>query len=392
MVGPGKRRSARRVMEDRFTKLFPYLAGRQLQPGRPRTAGPGNDFAAGRARPEAGPDPEENRGVPAAYTYLGQFTDHDLTFDPISHLREALTRDQLQALVDFRTPRFDLDNLYGRGPDDQPYMYETDGIHMLLGESMSGNPFDPGAVQLPRGPNGRALIGDPRNDENRIVAQLHAIFLRFHNQGRPSTGREEAHQLPGSPPASPMALPVGPGQRLPAQNRARADVPECLSGSLRACSDDTQAPGRWPGAHARGVFGGRLPLRALDDPPAVPAQPDDRAAHLLRPPPPTPLIWGDSAPSRPTGPSTGSSSSTSTTRPGQRPGINCLARSCASRSCPTRSIPLWRPRSATCPPRSPRIHRAWPCATSNAASPSNCLLGSRWPGHSVCSRSRTTNS
>jgi hypothetical protein len=47
---------------------------------------------------------------------------------------------------------------------------------------MSGNPFDPGAVQLPRGPSGRALIGDPRNDENRIVAQLHAIFLRFHNR------------------------------------------------------------------------------------------------------------------------------------------------------------------------------------------------------------------
>ena len=84
--------------------------------------------------------------------------------------------------MDFRTPRFDLDNLYGRGPDDQPYMYRKDGIRMLLGEPMSGDPFDPGAVQLPRGPSGRALIGDPRNDENRIVAQLHAIFLRFHNR------------------------------------------------------------------------------------------------------------------------------------------------------------------------------------------------------------------
>ena len=84
--------------------------------------------------------------------------------------------------MDFRTPRFDLDNLYGRGPDDQPYLYEKDGVRMLLGEPMSGDPFDPDAVQLPRGPNGRALIGDPRNDENRIVAQLHTIFLRFHNR------------------------------------------------------------------------------------------------------------------------------------------------------------------------------------------------------------------
>jgi hypothetical protein len=127
-------------------------------------------------------DPEEDAEIPAAYTYLGQFTDHDLTFDPTSRLREALTDQQLNALADFRTPRFDLDNLYGRGPDDQPYMYEPDKIHMLLGKPMPGNPFDPDAHDLPRGPNGRALIGDPRNDENRIVAQLHAIFLRFHNR------------------------------------------------------------------------------------------------------------------------------------------------------------------------------------------------------------------
>jgi hypothetical protein len=66
---------------------------------------------------------------------------------------------------------------------------------------MAASSFDPGAAQLPRGPNGRALIGDPRNDENRIVAQLHAIFLRFHNTlvdhlgGKAHVSFPEARQL-----------------------------------------------------------------------------------------------------------------------------------------------------------------------------------------------------
>ena len=172
------------VMEGRFTRLFPDLPGARFDRAdlkklaRRMTAPPEEPGQ----EPRQGADPEENPGIPAAYTYLGQFVDHDLTFDPISQLRKGRTPVQLRALVDFRTPRFDLDNLYGRGPDDQPYMYREDGIRMLTGEPMSGDPLDPRAVQLPRGPNGRALIGDPRDDENRIVAQLHAIFVRFHNR------------------------------------------------------------------------------------------------------------------------------------------------------------------------------------------------------------------
>lgn len=170
------------LMAGRFTKL---LQG--LEPAMFDAADLKRLARRMTSKPERSPtregerDPEEGK-IPAAYTYLGQFVDHDLTFDPTSQLREFLTPGQIDGLEDYRTPRFDLDNLYGRGPADQPYMYEPDGLHMLLGERMSGNPFDRDARQIPRGPNGRALIGDPRNDENRIVAQLHATFLRFHNQ------------------------------------------------------------------------------------------------------------------------------------------------------------------------------------------------------------------
>ena len=176
-----KKKTYDQLKVGRYTRMFPEGAkfnGTDLQ----RLAEKMTSTQERTPTPEDKRDPEEDPEITAAYTYVGQFTDHDLTFDPASRLREALTDDELEVLADFRTPRFDLDNLYGRGPDDQPYLYGPDGIRLLLGEPMSGNPSDPEARQVPRGPSGRALIGDPRNDENRIVAQLHAIFLRFHNQ------------------------------------------------------------------------------------------------------------------------------------------------------------------------------------------------------------------
>ncbi len=134
--------------------------------------------------PETEADDEENPGISAGYTYLGQFIDHDLTFDPASSLQKQNDPD---ALVDYRTPRFDLDNIYGRGPDDQPYLYLSEVLRMLLGVQLTGNPNDPNARMVPRnspapGEPSRALIGDPRNDENVIVSQLQSSMLRFHNR------------------------------------------------------------------------------------------------------------------------------------------------------------------------------------------------------------------
>lgn len=115
--------------------------------------------------------------LPAGYTYFGQFVDHDITYDPASSLAHQNDPD---ALTDFRTPRFDLDSLYGAGPANHPFLYDADGLHLLLGRAVSTDRRAAGP-DLPRGPNGRALIGDPRNDENLIVSQLHVAFIRFHN-------------------------------------------------------------------------------------------------------------------------------------------------------------------------------------------------------------------
>lgn len=72
-------------------------------------------------------------GIPALYTYFGLFIDHDLTFDPVSVL---VKRQDPDTLLNFRSPALDFDNLYGRGPSDQPYMYE--GCSFQLSDKLSG--------------------------------------------------------------------------------------------------------------------------------------------------------------------------------------------------------------------------------------------------------------
>ncbi len=124
------------------------------------------------ARFTTGDAGDPSTGIPAAYTYFGQFVDHDLTFDPMSSLAR---KNDPNALLNFRTPRFDLDNVYGRGPEDQPYMYDGTG-RMLI-----GNVAGSGLRDLPRNAAGRALIGDMRNDENAMVSQLQLAFLLAHN-------------------------------------------------------------------------------------------------------------------------------------------------------------------------------------------------------------------
>ena len=114
-----------------------------------------------------------NPAIPAGYTYFGQFLDHDVTFDPASSLDKLNDPD---ALTDFRTPRYDLDSLYGSGPADEPFQYDRDTFGKLLIATSAAGEHD-----LPRNTQGLALIGDPRNDENIIISQLHLAFARLHN-------------------------------------------------------------------------------------------------------------------------------------------------------------------------------------------------------------------
>ena len=187
------------------------------------------DSAGGR---QTDPAVEVNSNIPAVYTYWGQFIDHDMTANTD---RDSTTSDITKSplvpldpdnvvknLRNLRRPTFDLDHVYGNGPDlDDDDMKPDpggadkgfyDGIRLRVGDNADG-PGIPGVKippeadlkrDLPRiGPllkagvitdkdipddlkgdptlQTRAFIGDLRNDENLIVAQFHLAFLRFHN-------------------------------------------------------------------------------------------------------------------------------------------------------------------------------------------------------------------
>lgn len=118
----------------------------------------------------------KNRNNPthtAGTTFLGQFLDHDMTFDE----KSPLGRPKSPATSpNSRTPSFDLDSVYGGGPADSPELYDPNDPIKFKVET--GGLFE----DLPRDPvTNKAIIADPRNDENLVIAGLHAAFLLFHN-------------------------------------------------------------------------------------------------------------------------------------------------------------------------------------------------------------------
>lgn len=139
-------------------------------------------------------DDEENFGFASGYTYLGQFIDHDLTLNPVNHFGPSVN---LASMPNLRSPGFDLDCLYGRGPTDQPYLYATDGRSLLNGRQLTRAGINTRAYDHPR-LNGRAVVGDKRNDENVLVSQMHRVFVTFHNKvvaDHPRASFEDIRQI-----------------------------------------------------------------------------------------------------------------------------------------------------------------------------------------------------
>ncbi len=129
------------------------------------------------------PNNPDNPNMTAGVTFFGQFLDHDLTLDPKSPLLE---RSNPRRTTNFRTAAFDLDSMYGGGPEESPELYDrSSGDIKFRVETIPGSEAvsRKGAVRfdLPRDANNNAIIADSRNDENVVISQFHVAMLRFHN-------------------------------------------------------------------------------------------------------------------------------------------------------------------------------------------------------------------
>ena len=139
--------------------------------------------------PELSPDNPDNLTHTAGTTFVGQFLDHDITADAGSRLGRVTPLGRSRNL---RTAAFDLDSVYGAGPDGDAELYRDDD--QILFRLESGGQFE----DLPRDDGGGAITAEGRNDENLVICGIQCAFLSFHNavverlRSAPGAGDDEA--------------------------------------------------------------------------------------------------------------------------------------------------------------------------------------------------------
>lgn len=134
-----------------------------------------DDLAAGPelliTEPTLSANNPNNPTMTAGAHFMGQFFDHDITFDTSSPL--GVPTDPTTS-PNGRSPAFDLDSVYGGGPAVSPHLYDAAGLRFIIA---SGGLYE----DLPRTSGNVAIIPEPRNDENMVVAGIHCAVLLFHN-------------------------------------------------------------------------------------------------------------------------------------------------------------------------------------------------------------------
>jgi len=104
---------------------------------------------------------QDVRNMTAGTTFVGQFLDHDVTFDNTSRLGVVTEPTQTP---NTRDPRLNLDSVYGGGPSVSPHLYESPDRAKLRVES--GGLFEhrlrsPCGVPASAQPDGGFAPGEP---------------------------------------------------------------------------------------------------------------------------------------------------------------------------------------------------------------------------------------
>jgi len=155
----------------RYGRLFPGLPPLATEAEFLRMLGRRGGACDGGLAADAGESDDAREA--AGWPFFGQFIAHDITADrsPLTHHADA------ELIRNYRTPRVNLECVYGGGPVGSPYLLDRDDTaKLLLGVNDAGRSDD-----VPRNQQGIALIGDPRNDVHLFMAQLHVAMLKLHN-------------------------------------------------------------------------------------------------------------------------------------------------------------------------------------------------------------------
>lgn len=159
----------------RYVRLFEELPA--LRDGEAFFREQGRRAVAGEDSPFVDDDdaePVDAGCVAAGWPVFAQFLAHDLTADRSPLVSVA----EVASLRNVRAARLNLESVHGRGPGDQPYLYmRDDPAKLLLGANDAGRHED-----VPRNPEGIALLGDQRNDVHQPISQLHVAVVKTHNR------------------------------------------------------------------------------------------------------------------------------------------------------------------------------------------------------------------
>ena len=162
-LAPGRTIDAPVVQGGRYGRLFPDLPAATFDEDQLLALGVDGGICDGGAC-----DTESH--IEAGQPFFGQYLAHDITADR-SPLRAHA---DINALRNVRSPRANLETLYGGGPVGSPYLFDQrDPAKLLLGTP---------DCDLPRNQQGIALIGDPRNDVHAFMTGLQVAFIGAHNR------------------------------------------------------------------------------------------------------------------------------------------------------------------------------------------------------------------